>query len=142
VASVCHPSLADHPDRTVIDTHYRRHGSLLSFRVVDADEQATQHLADVLATTTIVRYALSFDGPTTKVNHHKTVSEYFSPPKRLEEAGLDRLIRLAVGTEHPDDLIAALNWTLHHGMGVTQDALDGWLRERRAALQLVTSPAP
>ncbi len=44
-----------------------------------ADEAATRHIADVLATTTVVRYALSFDGLATKVNHHQTVSEYFTP---------------------------------------------------------------
>ena len=36
-------------------------------------------VADALATTTIVRYALSFDGLATKANHHQTVSEYFTP---------------------------------------------------------------
>ncbi len=81
VDAVCHPSLPNHPDRVAIDAHYRRHGLLLSFRVHDADEDQTRHLADVLANRmTIVRYALSFDGLTTKVNHHKTVSEYFTPP--------------------------------------------------------------
>ena len=63
----------------------------------------------------IVRYALSFDGLATKVNHHRTVSEYFTAPDQLKRNGFDRLIRLAVGLEDADDLIAALNWTLHHG---------------------------
>ncbi len=53
----------------------------------------------MLATCTIVRYALSFDGLATKVNHHKTVSEYFTPPPELRRNGFDRLIRLAVGLE-------------------------------------------
>ena len=96
-----------------------RHGSLLSFRVAGADEDRTRHYADVLATCVIVRYALSFDGLATKVNHHKTVSEYFTPPDQLRRNGFDRLIRLAVGLEDADDLIAALNWTLHHGDTVT-----------------------
>ena len=73
----------------------------------------------MLATTVIVRYALSFDGLATKVNHHRTVSEYFTAPDQLKRNGFDRLIRLAVGLEDADDLIAALNWTLHHGGAVT-----------------------
>ena len=85
----------------------------------DADEERTRHFADVLATTVIVRYALSFDGLATKVNHHRTVSEYFTAPDQLKRNGFDRLIRLAVGLEDADDLIAALNWTLHHGAAVT-----------------------
>jgi cystathionine beta-lyase/cystathionine gamma-synthase len=120
----------------VIARQYVRHGSLLSFRIKDADEDRTRHYADVLATTVIVRYALSFDGLATKVNHHKTVSEYFTPADQLRRNGFDRLIRLAVGIEEADDLIAALNWTLHHGHRVTAADLETWQRERRRQLQV------
>jgi O-succinylhomoserine sulfhydrylase len=136
VEAVFHPSLPDHPDRAAIAAHYVRHGSLLSFRVKDADEPAARHVADALATTRVVRYALSFDGLTTKVNHHKSVSEYFTPPERLDQAGIARLIRLAVGTEDPRDIIAALNWALHHSASLSADDLAAWQRERRAALGL------
>jgi cystathionine beta-lyase/cystathionine gamma-synthase len=134
VSEVFHPSLPDHPDAQAIAAHYDRHGSLLSFRVKDADEEQTRHFADVLATTTIVRYALSFDGLSTKVNHHRTVSEYFTAPEQLKRNGFDRLIRLAIGLEDPDDIIAALNWTLHHGGSVSAADIDAWQRQRAAAL--------
>ena len=116
--------------------HYVRRGSMISFRVAGANEDRTRHLADVLATTAIVRYALSFDGLATKVNHHKTVSEYFTPDAQLRESGFDRLIRLAVGLEDPTDLIACLNWTLHHGDAVTKGELAAWQKARRADLGL------
>ena len=115
VSEVFHPSLPSHPDAKAIAAHYRRHGSMVSFRVDGADEAQTRHLSDVLATCVIVRYALSFDGLATKINHHKTVSEYFTPEDQLKRNGFDRLLRLAVGLEEPDDLIACLNWALHHG---------------------------
>lgn len=134
VSEVFHPSLPDHPDREAIRRHYVRHGSLLSFRVTDANESGARHVADVLATTVIVRYALSFDGLTTKVNHHRTVSEYFTAPDQLKRNGFDRLIRLAVGLEDADDLIAALNWTLHHGDAISTADIEAWQRERAAAL--------
>ena len=134
VSEVFHPSLPNHPDRAAIDRHYARHGSLLSFRIAGADEERTRHFADVLATTVIVRYALSFDGLATKVNHHRTVSEYFTAPDQLKRNGFDRLIRLAVGLEDADDLIAALNWTLHHGGAVTVAEIEQWQRERVQAL--------
>jgi cystathionine beta-lyase/cystathionine gamma-synthase len=130
VSEVFHPSLPDHPDRAAIDRHYIRHGSMVSFRARDATEERTRHYADVLATTVVVRYALSFDGLATKVNHHKTVSEYFTPPDQLRRNGFDRLIRLAVGTEDADDLIAALNWTLHHAESISAADIAGW-QERR-----------
>ena len=79
---------------------------------------------------TIVRYALSFDGLATKVNHHQTVSEYFTPPNELRRNGFDRLIRLAVGLEDADDLIAALNWTLHHGADISADEVKAWQQAR------------
>jgi O-succinylhomoserine sulfhydrylase len=134
VSEVFHPSRPDHPDAAAIAKHYTRHGSLLSFRIKDADEERTRHYADVLATTVIVRYALSFDGLATKVNHHRTVSEYFTAPEQLKRNGFDRLIRLAVGLEDAADLIAALNWTLHHGTRVTTGDIERWQRQRAAEL--------
>jgi cystathionine beta-lyase/cystathionine gamma-synthase len=134
VSEVFHPSLPSHPDAKAIARHYVRYGSLLSFRVKGADESRTRHLADVLATSVIVRYALSFDGLTTKVNHHQTVSEYFTPLAQLERNGFDRLIRLGVGLEDADDLIAALNWTLHHGDAVTPAEVEAWQAARIAEL--------
>ncbi|MBY0493066.1 MAG: PLP-dependent transferase [Cyanobacteria bacterium] len=134
VSEVFHPSLPGHPDRAAIDKHYARHGSMLSFRVAGADEDQTRHYADVLATTVVVRYALSFDGLTTKVNHHRTVSEYFTALEQLKRNGFDRLVRLAVGLEDAGDLIAALNWTLHHGDTVTAADIEHWQRSRAASL--------
>jgi cystathionine beta-lyase/cystathionine gamma-synthase len=134
VSEVFHPSLPGHPDAAAIRKHYVRYGSLLSFRIKDADEERTRHYADVLATTVIVRYALSFDGLSTKVNHHRTVSEYFTAPDQVKRNGFDRLVRLAVGLEDADDLIAALNWTLHHGAAITTRDIDNWQRQRTASL--------
>ncbi len=134
VSDVFHPSLPTHPDAAAIAAQYVRHGSLLSFRVDGADETRTRHLADVLATCVIVRYALSFDGPATKVNHHRTVSEYFTAPEQLRRNGFDRLIRLAVGLEDADDLCAALNWTLHHGDAITPAEIEAWQKARAMSL--------
>jgi cystathionine beta-lyase/cystathionine gamma-synthase len=130
VERVVHPSLPDHPDAAVIARDYRRHGSIVSVRVRDADELRHRHIADVLASCGVPRYALSFDGLATKVNHHKTVSEYFTPPEVVQRAGIDRLIRLGIGTEDADDLIACLNWTLHHEASIAAGSLDAWRASR------------
>jgi cystathionine gamma-synthase len=136
VSEVFHPSLPSHPDRDAVARHYARHGSMLSFRIQGAGEERTRHYADVLATTVIVRYALSFDGLATKVNHHKTVSEYFTRDEQLKRNGFDRVIRLAVGLEDANDLIAALNWTLHHGDRVTTADIEQWQQARATSLGL------
>lgn len=113
IEQVFHPSLPDHPDAAVIARDYARTASLLSFRVAGASEPEHRTIADRLVSTGVPRFALSFDGLVTKVNHHRTVSEYFTPKETVERLGIDRLIRLGIGLEDADDLIACLNWTLH-----------------------------
>jgi O-acetylhomoserine (thiol)-lyase len=136
IERVFHPSLPDHPDAAVIAREYVRHGSIVSFRVTGADEKAHRHIADVLVSCGVLRYALSFDGIATKVNHHRTVSEYFTPGDVVARAGIDRLIRLGIGLEDADDLVACLNWTLHHAERVTTADLDAWRAARAVELQL------
>ncbi len=101
--------------------------------------------------TTVVRYALSFDGLATKVNHHQTVSDtsrrrvaLHAGEGRTQEdprrSGFDRLIRLGIGLEDADDLIAALNWALHHADAVTPEAVSAWQAARVAALGVASQP--
>jgi cystathionine beta-lyase/cystathionine gamma-synthase len=137
IERVFHPSLADHPDAAVIARDYLRTGSLLAFRVAGADEARHRHIADVLVSCGVLRYALSFDGLATKVNHHRTVSEYFSPVEQIAQLGIDRLIRVGVGIEDADDLMACMNWTLHHERDVGADELAAWRTARAQALALV-----
>ncbi|MEZ4449223.1 MAG: PLP-dependent transferase [Nannocystaceae bacterium] len=136
IEAIFHPSRPDHVDAAIVHERYVRGGSLISFRIRGLDEAGARHFADVLAMSGVVRYALSFDGLATKVNHHKTVSEYFTPEEALVRGGIDRLIRLAVGVEDPEDLIAALNWALHHHPQVSGEAVLAWQRERAAELGL------
>jgi cystathionine beta-lyase/cystathionine gamma-synthase len=112
VEQVFHPSRPDHPDAAVIARDYTRCGSLLSFRVRGIDEAGHGEIADRIASCGIIRYALSFDGLVSKVNHHRTVSEYRTPVETIERLGIDRLIRLGIGLEDADDLIACLAWGL------------------------------
>ena len=134
VAEVLHPSLPDHPDAAAIARHYRLPGSMVSFRVRDADEDATRHFCDVLAMTGVPRYALSFDGLATKLNHHRSVSEYFTAAAEVRRIGVDRLVRLGVGVEDGRDLTACLNWALWRAPRVPAAAVTAWQERRRRAL--------
>lgn len=136
VAEVFHPSLDSHPDQRCIAEHYQRCGSLMSLRINDCNEAETRHFCDVLATTTVVRYGLSFDGLCSKVNHHKSVSEYFTPIPRLKQNNIDRLVRLAVGTEDPNDIAAALNWSLHCFRQCSAEDITAKRAQRLAQLRL------
>ena len=140
VEQVSHPSLPDHPDAAVVAAHYRLPGSMVSFRVRDADEDATRHVCDVLAMTGVPRYALSFDGLATKINHHRSVSEYFTAEGEVLRIGVDRLIRLGIGVEAADDLIACLNWALWRAPQVSAEEVTEWRRRRRAELDLPPEP--
>jgi cystathionine beta-lyase/cystathionine gamma-synthase len=136
VETVHHPSLPGHPDRRVIDEHYCRSGSLLSFSLKGLDEDATRHFADVLATCIVFRYAGSFDGLSSKVNHHRTVSEYFTAEEELKRAGITRLVRLGIGIEASADLQACLNWALWHHRDLSSDVVLAWQGDREKELGL------
>jgi cystathionine beta-lyase/cystathionine gamma-synthase len=136
VAEVFHSSLRDHPDRQAFEAGYALPGSLLSLRVEGADEPQSRHFCDVLTMTGVVRYATSFDGLVTKVNHHPSVSEYFAPPAALRRQNLDRIVRLAPGIEPFNDLWACLNWALWAWDRVSPADVVRWQTARRAALDL------
>ena len=142
VSEVHHPSLPSHPDRSVIDQCYKLPGSLLSFRVKGANEEQAKHFSDVLATCIVPRYALSFDGLTTKLNHHRTVSEYFTPAEELERSGIDRLVRLGVGLEDADDILACLNWALLRHESVSREQVAGWQSARARDLGIYEARKP
>ena len=136
VSEVFHPSLPDHPDAEVIDRHYRLPGSIVSLRVKDADEDQTRRFCDVLAMTTIPRYALSFDGMVTKINHHRSVSEYFTAEAEVQRIGVDRLVRLGIGLEASRDLVACLNWALWNYERYQKDDVERWQEQREKQLGL------
>lgn len=136
VSEVHHPSLPDHPDADIIAEQYTFPGSLMSFRIDGADDDATRHFCDVLVMTGIPRYALSFDGLVTKVNHHRSVSEYFATEDEARALGVDRLVRLGIGLEAPEDLIACLDWALANFDEVTTEEVREWQSHRRRELNL------
>ena len=102
-------------------------------------KSATRHFADVLATTrrSCATHCRSTGSPPRSTTT-RPCPNTSRAPAQLQRNGFDRLIRLGVGLEDADDLIAALNWTLHHGDAVTADDLDAWQRERAAQLGMAT----
>lgn len=135
VGEVFHPSCQDHLDHAIAVAQYENLGSLLSFRLADVEsEEPVAHFSNVLAMTTVFRYALSFDGLVSKVNHHTTVSEFFTPPGKLRSLNIDRLVRLAIGTEDAADLIRALEWALENADKISVEQTQSWANERSRQL--------
>ena len=57
-------------------------------------------------------------------------SEYFTPADQLAGLGIDRLIRIGVGIEDVDDLVACVNWALHHEHDIAFEELEAWRTAR------------
>lgn len=86
--------------------------------LAEADPSADIDGHDAAAKLTVLAYRAfgvyvpptSFDGWVSKVNHHQSVSEYFTPPEVLARNGFDRLVRLAIGLESSEDLVKCLDF--------------------------------
>lgn len=117
--------LADHPK--VERVHYLGHlgegdpgfetfhrqcvgpGSMISFEVTGGEEAAFR----VLNTLKLVKLAVSLGGTESLAEHPGTMTHSDIPPHERERMGItESMIRLSVGLEHPEDLIADLSQAL------------------------------
>lgn len=84
-------------------------GSTFSFRIRGGEAEAFRML-DALR---VLRMAVSLGGTETLICHPATTTHYAVPKERREAAGIDdATLRLSVGIEHVDDLIADLRAAL------------------------------
>ncbi len=54
----------------------------------------------------LARIALSLGGPETLVTHPATIVAHLTPAERAAMGISDGMVRISVGLEHPDDLVA------------------------------------
>jgi cystathionine gamma-synthase len=96
VSAVYYPGLAAHPGHTIAKRQMRGFGAMLSFEVADA---ATAFA--VAARLKLFTRATSLGGTHSLVEHRASVegAGSLAPPG---------LLRLSIGLEHPDDLVADL----------------------------------
>jgi cystathionine gamma-synthase len=97
VSAVHYPGLATHPGRDVAAAQMSDFGAMLSVRIRGGREAALR-FAGALA---LITNATSLGGPETLIEHRASVegANAVSPPD---------LLRLSIGLEHADDLIADL----------------------------------
>ena len=80
-------------------------GSTFSFRLRGGEAEAFR----MLDRLRVIRMAVSLGGTETLICHSATTTHYAVPRERREAGGVDDgTMRLSVGIEHPDDLIADL----------------------------------
>ena len=93
------------PQRAVYDRQCKAAGSTFSFDVVGGEAAAFRFL-DRLE---LLRFAVSLGGSETLITHPATTTHYaISPGERVAGGITDATLRLSVGIEHADDLIADL----------------------------------
>jgi cystathionine beta-lyase/cystathionine gamma-synthase len=97
----------DHPGYAVAGKQMRGFGGMMSFELKDDSAETARK---VLAGTKVFALAESLGGVESLINHPASMTHASIPREERIKNGLsDSLIRLSVGIEDVDDLIADLN---------------------------------
>ena len=105
ISRVWYPGLRSHPDHDVARQQMSGFGGVVSFEL-DGDLDATSQFIDAVQLPLI---ASSLGGVETLIEQPALMSYFeLSTEERLEVGIKDNLVRLSVGIESPDDLIADL----------------------------------
>lgn len=112
VAAVHYPGLETHPDHEIAARQQSGFGAMLSFELAAG--------ADIRTLTRNLRHfalAESLGGIESLIAHPATMTHAAMSPEARRAAGIgDNLLRVSVGLEHPDDLIADLELALGHAV--------------------------
>jgi cystathionine gamma-synthase/methionine-gamma-lyase len=93
------------PSRKVLDKQATGYGSTFSFTLKGGEGEAFR----LLNKLRVLRMAVSLGGSETLICHPATTTHYATPKARRDAVGItDGTLRVSVGLEHPDDLIADL----------------------------------
>jgi len=105
IKRVWYPGLTSHPDHSIATAQMRGFGGVVSFEV-DRTLEETSRFIDALEIPVI---AASLGGCESLIEQPALMSHFeLSPKERLEVGITDGLVRLAIGLEDADDLIADL----------------------------------
>jgi cystathionine gamma-synthase/methionine-gamma-lyase len=93
------------PAHAVLSRQASGTGSTFSFNLKGGEAEVFR----MLNRLRVLRMAVSLGGTETLICHPATTTHYATPRARREEVGVtDATVRISVGIEHPDDLIADL----------------------------------
>ena len=106
ISQVLHPGLESHPQHKLAKSQATGYGGTFSFRVKGGQEQAFKLLSNVKLFT----LAESLGGVESLIEHPWTMTHISMPENVRRSVGItEDLIRVSVGIEHIDDLIADLD---------------------------------
>ncbi|HLE85411.1 MAG TPA: aminotransferase class I/II-fold pyridoxal phosphate-dependent enzyme [Thermoanaerobaculia bacterium] len=111
IARVFYPGYHDDPrQRAIYERQCSGGGALVAFELAAGTEEAAFAFLDALHH---VKLAVSLGANESLAEHPASMTHSDVPPERQREMGITPgLVRLAVGIEHPDDLIADLEQAL------------------------------
>ena len=106
VEKVNHPSLPDHPDHALYQKYFPNGGaSIFTFQIKGGRKEAFEFIDNLEIFSLLANVA----DVKSLVIHPATTTHSQMTPEELEDAGIhENTIRLSIGTEHIDDIIADL----------------------------------
>ena len=106
VEKVYHPSLPDHPDHALYEKYFPNGGaSIFTFDIKGGQKEAFQFINGLSLFSLLANVA----DVKSLVIHPATTTHSQLSPEELADAGIyPNTIRLSIGTEHADDIIADL----------------------------------
>jgi cystathionine gamma-lyase len=120
VARVFYPGLRSHPQHALARRQMSGFGGMVSF-VLREDRRTLQRARTFLKSLRIFTCAESLGGVESLAEHPAIMTHASIPPERRRALGIsDGLIRLSVGIEHVDDLIADLEQALAASEGAAR----------------------
>ncbi len=110
IEKVYWPGFTDHPNHEVAKKQMRGFGGMISIVLKGADLDKTFRIASAFSVFTL---AESLGGVESLINHPATMTHASIPKAEREKAGVvDNLLRISVGVEDVDDLLADLEQAL------------------------------
>jgi len=111
VRTVFYPGLESHPQRDIVRrTMKGLGGGMLSFELKEGSVRSAENFVKNLE---LIRLAPSLGGVTTTISHPAKTSHRSLTPAQRAEAGIsDTLLRLSIGIEEPEDIVAELDRVL------------------------------
>ena len=104
------PGFKDHPNHDVAVKQMRGFGGMISFSLKGNERN---HALEILKKVKLFALAESLGGVESLIGHPATMTHASIPKKEREQSGIvDSLIRLSVGIEDVEDLLADLNQAL------------------------------
>ena len=105
VAEVRYPGLASHPQHDLAKRQMRMFGGLMAFDLAGGHDAGERFVEAVR----LAQIATSLGGPETLVTHSASTTHAGLTPQELEASGIGPgTIRVSVGLEHSEDVIADL----------------------------------